>query len=84
MQQRARLIGDGLVVVSGGGLASLSGLVLTMVLSRLVAPPDVGKYSTILSIVIPASILAQLGMDITAVRNVARSIASGETAGSVR
>lgn len=74
------LFTDGLWATGGRTAAVLSGLVLSMLLVRVLTPSDMGKYLIILSVVVPASTLAQLGLGVVAVRNVSHLLEVGASA----
>jgi len=65
-------------VFSGKVAASILALALNAVLARLLSPPELGAYFTVLSVVMIGSSIGQLGLDLAVVRLVAAAIGTGD------
>jgi O-antigen/teichoic acid export membrane protein len=70
---KQRLFSGGAWALCGRLVTAITGLVANALLARLLAPEEIGAYFLTLSLVSVASVIAQMGLDRTAVRLIAES-----------
>ena len=75
-----RLLAQGSWALAGKLVAASSGLLISVLLTRLLRPTDVGAYFLALSVVTVAALAARGGLEQTVLRIVARSLGSGRPA----
>lgn len=77
----ARLLSGGLWMMGARMVSAVSGLLVSMLLARMLAPDQLGAYFIIASIAVTGAMLAQFGTHQAIVRLIAAGVAKSDLAG---